>query len=405
MRDRSVLLVHPEGLAGRQLAQTIEEEGFSCVLVPDGERAIDRFIQEPFDILIAEMVLPGRDGATTAESIRWAPGGERVAVVLLASRGGGKNELASAAERVNADETFSGPNTEADVRQFLAKLGPSPEPRRLQDSAEWLHLSSTVPGKMAKLPDASDQPTAIDELAANWVRGDDPLFELEGEAVEQHAALAKRSTNALEGNFRNSPFAELLCQLWRMNATGALIATSETDSRRTTSGETPKKAVFFEDGIPAYVQSNLVQECLGRVLARAGRISKSVMEESVERMRNGSRQGAVLLQMEAITARELQDALRDQLRVKIFDLFAWEAGDYRFSTKMVPPAETVALDMTIPELVIEGVVHRVVPTRLLGLMSPYLDHYVLPRPSVMKQFSGLRMAREARRTVSVPSRL
>jgi CheY-like chemotaxis protein len=388
----TVLVVHPVREAGAAIREALSARGFVVVNVPDGERAIDRFIQSPFDILATELVLPGRDGGTTAESIRWAPDGDRVRVVLLATRGTDPTTLERTRVRVRADDVYYGdvdPHAIADVIGRLSAVPIASEPTRgyvsLAPSDDW---AMTFDDQTA---------TADDELSKDFRPGDDPGAEVEARAVEEQSQTFEHTENDLEGFLSMTPFPKLLCEIAKRRGTGALSVSNPNDRRHTTSGETPKKIVYFRAGVPIYVHSNLVQECLGRVLARAGRISQEVLEESVRRVRRGDgRQGAVLLTMQAIEPVGLRDALEDQLRVKLFDLFAWTEGEYRFSTAAVPPPETVTLELSLPEIVLRGVVHRIAPTRLLELLSPHLDQFVVPNAARLAGFNALPLAREAK---------
>ena len=420
----SILLVHPDRDPARDLANGLRASGFDVVTVPDGERAIDRFIQEPFGVLVTEMALPGRDGGTTAESIRWAPGGQEVTVILLATRGSGVDALKEAASRNRAAATYLGPVEAEPIAKLVLDAVDDPRPTlpesgrpvpstdidtaatdaiRGQGRARPSPPSPDPPFAYALVQQKAPVPNAArpfpgrPELTPDWRAGDDPLAEREGQAVEAHAASTERSSAVFAGDLRDTSFPELLYRVGAMRSTGALVLADDRDLRRTTTGEHCKKAVFFRLGVPVYVQSNLVEECLGHILARAGRITPEQLEESLLRMRRSdARQGTVLLEMNAIDPKGLREALQDQLRVKLFDLFAWSQGDFRFSTKMAPPAETVTLDMSLPETVLRGIVHRVAPTRLLGLMSPNLDRFVIPRFERLQAFTGLAMPPEAR---------
>ena len=408
MKARSILLVHPDREPAREIASGLRRAGFDVVTVPDGERAIDRFIQEPFSVLVTEMALPGRDGGTTAESIRWAPRGQELVVVLLATRGTGEEALREAAARNQAARTYLGAVDVAAIVELVVDAAENMRPTTPEVSGRAPvnnALRATAQGNRVAAPSVPAGDVVIPlvnrpELTPDWRAGDDPSAVREGRAIESYAADDDRNSAVFIGSLGETPFPELLYRVGAMRSSGALVLSDNRDRRRTTTGEHCKKAVFFRVGVPVYVQSNLVEECLGHILARAGRISPEQLEESLLRMRQGdARQGTVLLEMGAIDPRELRDALQDQLRVKLFDLFSWNQGDFRFSTRMAPPAETVTLEMSLPETVLRGIVHRVAPTRLLGLMSPYLDQYVVPRPERLQAFSGVSMPDEARRVL------
>jgi CheY-like chemotaxis protein/tetratricopeptide (TPR) repeat protein len=388
----SVLVVHPVREALSAIREALVARGFVVVTVPDGERAIDRFIQSPFDVLATEMVLPGRDGGTTAESIRWAPEGHRVRVVLLATRGTDADTLERTRARVRADDVYAGDVDPYAIADVIGRLSAMP-------LANELTRGYVVRPSSDDFSDSFDDQTltADDDLSGDFRRGDDPGADVEGDIVEAHGHSFEHTENDLEGTLSETPFPRLLCEIAKRRGTGALFVSNPDDRRHTTTRETPKKIVYFRAGVPIYVQSNLVQECLGRVLARAGRISQEVLEESVRRVRRGDgRQGAVLLTMQAIEPAGLRDALEDQLRVKLFDLFAWTEGEYRFSTASMPPPETVTLELSLPEIVLRGVVHRIAPTRLLDLLAPHIDQYVVPNASRLAGFQTLPLAREAK---------
>jgi CheY-like chemotaxis protein len=393
-------------------------------MVPDGERAIDRFIQKPTDALIVEMVLPGRDGGTTVESIRWAPRGGEAHVVLLGSRGTPRDALIKAGNHVRALATLPGPLDIEAVRSLVAELAGdelstrsalSVQKDRPKSGEVWTD-QTTRPGDRvpdnrplrpgpALLTPARPGPgweeelftDVDDELTGNWGPGDFPDGDKEGADVERRASTLSAKGEELDGHLGLTTFPRLLHLLALSKRSGALVLTAVRDKRRTTTGESPKKIVFFRSGVPRYVQSNLVQECLGQVMARGGTISHAVLEESVGRMRRGEgRQGAVLLSMGAITPHQLRDALEDQLRVKLFDLFAWNDGAYHFLEHEKAPPETVTLEMSLPDIVVKGVVHRIPPQRLLDLLSPHLDYYVVPDRLRLGRFSRVELPPEAK---------
>ncbi len=414
MSPITVLVVHPEPIVAGRIAEALTATGHDVVLVPDGERAINRFIQRPTEALVVEMVLPGRDGATTVESIRWAPGGDRVAVILLGSRGSDPRELEEHGRRVHALAVLSGPAEPPAICSLVTGVAP-PDPTRvavasrvsgglLRDARAptWADVT-TRPGDAERF--AQESSTAVplyraadEELTGSWEVGDDPTAEREGRDVERVTTGTRTTQDEMEGDLVDMPFPRLLHYLAERRETGALVVTSLQDQRRTTTDQPPKKVVFFRTGVPIYVQSNLVQECLGQVLARGGHISQEVLAESVDRMRRGEgRQGGVLLAMRAIGPHELRDALEDQLRVKLFDLFAWSEGHYRFRSNEPAPRETVTLEMSLPAIVWKGVVHRIPPQRLLDLLAPELGSYVVPEHKQLGRFLRVEMPVEARR--------
>src|SRR5260370_14589629 len=111
------------------------------------------------------------------------------------------------------------------------------------------------------------------------------------------------------------PLAELLAELDRSKSTGALLL------RRSKI----KKIVYFREGSPHSIKSNLLSECLGRLLVRERFISEAEYQESLKRMMaTGRRQGAVLVEMGCISPHNLQYALALQMRTQLLEAFSCE---------------------------------------------------------------------------------
>ena len=394
----SVFVVHPDVPTAEGIARAISDIGLDVQVFADGERAIDRFVVDPCTVLVVELALPGRDGGATVESIRWAPRGDKVRVMLTATGGTSAGRLDEVARRIGAARTFRSPidpDAIADaVRQIVEE---SDALTRVAHAESEAALAGSLP---AFEPDAFKEELSTDveeEGDAPWTSGDDPSAELEGVEVERSISEIDKTEEGLEGTLTDTSFPRLLQKLGEARATGALALTAPEDDRETTTGEPPRKVLFFRNGLPAYVKSNLVRECLGQVLVRSGRISAEQRNESIKRMRAGAgRQGAILLDMGVLTPHDLREALEEQLRVKLFDLFAWRRGDYRFSSRVLPPPEIVTLDLALPEIVFEGIVRSIPPGRLLELLAPHLDAYVVPTRERVARFLHLDLVREAR---------
>jgi len=54
-----------------------------AVMVTSGEQALEALAQKSFDLIVADLMLPGMDGAELIRAIRGAPGTAEVPVVVL----------------------------------------------------------------------------------------------------------------------------------------------------------------------------------------------------------------------------------------------------------------------------------------------------------------------------------
>lgn len=365
MTSETILVIHPDLHIAEPTAAALRAAGHQVVVVDSGERAIDLFVQTPARAIVVDLDLPGRDGAATIESIRWAPGGDQARMVLTGTR------AAAAEVRALARELSVTAIPSADIDEIVELLS-KPQP-----------LHEPTPSAIEGLVFDDD----LDAPSEAVSTGDDPRAEREGQDVEARAAALGEGAR-IEGDLADgTPFAAVLARLGEQRATGALVMTSAGDPRKTTTQESPKKVVFFRNGIPVHVRSNLVEECLGQLMLRAGLIDPHSLAESLERVRDGDgRQGGILVAMGAITPHQLREALESQQREKLFDIFAWPAGTFAFTEDMPPPRETVTLEMALAEMVHRGMRERVPGPRVVAALEPHLDRYATPGD---RHFRGL----------------
>ncbi len=298
-----VLIVDDDRFIQRFLADHLGRLGFQVAVERDGEWALETFAQRSFDAVILDLHLPGISGYDVARKLRSSPRGKSTPIVMISGVYRNALHRQEALEKHGAsaflEKPISLPALEQALRAAVGDRYPSP-PETL--------LPARGPGERAEpLADAS----ARDEASQ----------------VEQ-AARTVAAFPSLRGSLETKPFPELLAEIHRWRATGALLL------RR----EKVKKIVYFQGGAPQYVKSNLLSECLGRLLVKERMISEAQCEESLRRMKaSGRQQGTVLIEQGALSPQNLVYALTLQLREKLFEVFAWESGDFQFSPKVARP--------------------------------------------------------------------
>src|ERR1700757_4064598 len=82
-----VLVVEDELHLAEGLRFNLEAEGYAAEVVGDGEAATDRLLekQEKFDVVVLDIMLPGKDGFTVVSELRNAR--NYVPVLMLTARG------------------------------------------------------------------------------------------------------------------------------------------------------------------------------------------------------------------------------------------------------------------------------------------------------------------------------
>lgn len=397
-----VLVVHADAATAERVAARLREDGLTAHAVTSGERAMDRFIQEPADVVVIDYALEGRDGLSTAEAIRWMPGGRRARLILTAAR---EPEDASLA-RLGAD-----------VDAFAALVGATDDDRLAREVAAAAAVEPhTAETRILEVEEALLEAERSRELAPDeeTIEGDldtpralefrDETFDepspagweldgrLEGREVRALAEEARETHSDLFGSFDQMPFARVLHRLASKRATGALICVHPPDERATTEGTEPTKVVYFRAGVPVHVRSNLVTECLGQVLTRSRRIGPEALRASLSAVRRGEgKQGEVLVSMGAIGPLELSEGLAEQLRIKLFDLFAWRRGTFRYSAERRPPRELVDLELGLAEIATVGIRQGLPKGDVLAQLEGERARYVIPRAREMVRFVQLRL--------------
>jgi hypothetical protein len=115
-------------------------------------------------------------------------------------------------------------------------------------------------------------------------------------------------------------FTAALFRVWKQAKTGLLIVRAEG----------VQTTIYVKSGCPVYAEGGTLGDTLGRLLVRLGLITEEDFLRANDRMAEGIdkderlRFGDVLVELKIMTARELDDALRTQVRHKILSCFQWE---------------------------------------------------------------------------------
>ena len=81
---RRILLVEDEPSLVLTLSDRLVSEGYRIETAGDGDTALSRALEEPFDLIILDVLLPGRDGFEVCRELRSR--GSQVPVLMLTAR-------------------------------------------------------------------------------------------------------------------------------------------------------------------------------------------------------------------------------------------------------------------------------------------------------------------------------
>ncbi len=145
------------------------------------------------------------------------------------------------------------------------------------------------------------------------------------------------------GNIKEHDLTELLMQLQEQKATGSLVLQKDETI----------KSIHLKEGNIVYASSNLPGDRLGELLLQMGKITPEQFNRSVELLKEtGKQQGAILVEENYITAKELFEGLKHQVREIIYSLFLWEDGSYQF-IREERPKHAISLQLDMVDLISE----------------------------------------------------
>ena len=66
----SILLVDDDLVSAEALGEILREEGYRVSVAPGGEEAIRRLAEEPADVVLLDMMMPGLDGIDVIRKVK-----------------------------------------------------------------------------------------------------------------------------------------------------------------------------------------------------------------------------------------------------------------------------------------------------------------------------------------------
>jgi len=344
----TILVVDDDRSLCQILTKTFQLEGWTVVVAHDGDDAVAKACSVAPDLLLLDLLLPKRDGFAVLEAIRAESGPVAETPAIFLSGCSRTKQYEERAEKLRAAEFLTKPVPLDTLREVTAKA-----------------VSMGGGARRGASPSASARPASG---AAQATRPS---------VLSQGPAAAR----TLAGDLAELAFPALLHHLHGLRATGVLHLQSGKK----------RKAVQFRDGYPAAVKSNLVSECLGNMLRRGDKITAEDLEESLRRVKSGEGlQGEILVAMALLSEPELVQALRDQAEEKLFELFEWRAGAFRFELgARLEGANALALDGGPANLILDGVRKRFPLALIDAHLATLAERYLAPNESPFHRFQDI----------------
>ncbi len=124
-RQGRILVIDDDELVRDTLVNVLEHDGYTVIVAGEGEEGIARIRDNAVDLVITDILMPGKEGIETIAEIRRSHPGLRI----IAMSGGGDlarvvgNELfLGMAEKLGADVTLTKPFRMHEITEAVARL-------------------------------------------------------------------------------------------------------------------------------------------------------------------------------------------------------------------------------------------------------------------------------------------
>lgn len=150
----------------------------------------------------------------------------------------------------------------------------------------------------------------------------------------------------LEGDLSRVQLPDVLNFVSMIRGTGKLALHKESLER----------TIIWKNGEIVFAQSNSPEHSLGQFLLRNGKITQAQYDESRKKITSTTRHGKVLVQMGAISPKDLWSGVKNQALEIIYSLFHWNEGRFAFYEGGVEASsERIVLQLNASAVIMEGV--------------------------------------------------
>ncbi len=146
-----ILVVEDEQHLAEGLRFNLEAEGYDVEVVDTGEAALERVAQSPFDVMVLDVMLPGKDGFTVIGEMR--AGGHFVPTLMLTARGQPEDVLKGFA--AGADDYLAKP---FELSILIARI------RGLLRRRQWLESAKPAPASPVEPVQTAAEPLQDDRF-------------------------------------------------------------------------------------------------------------------------------------------------------------------------------------------------------------------------------------------------
>ncbi len=225
----------------------------------------------------------------------------------------------------------------------------------------------------------------------DWMRvGDVAAFRGHMRDVGVEAA---RRVLLFEGTLERRNMVRLVTQIARVQRLSGLLTLKQGSNQ---------KEIYFRDGRPRFIFSNLKNELLGEFLVRRRLTTRESVTNAIQASRNVTgRLGDALVSQGIVGAHELAEALQVQFRERFLDIFRWDAGWYGFFENVSSPKTAVTLDLDPMEALAEAVRAQYDLSLLRALLNESANRRLVRTDSARVSLPDLKLLPREMRVVNL----
>jgi hypothetical protein len=186
----------------------------------------------------------------------------------------------------------------------------------------------------------------------------------------------------LEGDLSRIQLPDVLSFVSMIRGSGKLLLVHERMER----------SIYWKDGEIVFASSNSPEHSLGMFLLRNGKITPQQYDESKRRVTATTRHGKLLVQMGAISPKDLWWGVKNQALEIIYSLFSWKEGSFVFGdTADELVNERIVLSINTSTVIMEGI-RRLDESAVIREKITSLDMVFMKVQGAVPDFGSLDMS-------------
>ncbi|MEA2165763.1 MAG: hypothetical protein QOK37_3890 [Thermoanaerobaculia bacterium] len=153
-----------------------------------------------------------------------------------------------------------------------------------------------------------------------------------------------------------------------------------------------ERSIHWKDGEIIFASSNSPEHSLGMFLLRNGKITQEEYEDSKRKVTAQMRHGKLLVQMGAISPKDLWWGVKNQALEIIYSLFGWKEGSFVFGDATDELLnERIVLSINTSTVIMEGI-RRLDETAMIREKITSLDMVFVKEQGAVPDFGALDMS-------------